>query len=96
MHYHGASMSLCLFLFSCTAISRRLVHSSVIPEKANMFTKFSLRNSVLSLSVVLMPSVTSLASSSAFADTVALQANLQPSSEVPPREQGARTVESHL
>jgi hypothetical protein len=50
-----------------------------------MFTKFSLRNSVLSLSVVLMSSVTSLASSSVFADTVALQANLQPSSEVPPR-----------
>jgi hypothetical protein len=50
-----------------------------------MFTRFSLRNSVLSLSVVLMSSVTSLASSSAFADTVALQANLQPSSEVPPR-----------
>ncbi|WP_407923062.1 CHRD domain-containing protein [Caballeronia udeis] len=32
-----------------------------------------------------MSSVTSLASSVAFADTVALQANLQPSSEVPPR-----------
>ena len=50
-----------------------------------MFTRFRLRNSVLGLSMVLMSSVASIASISAFADTVALQANLQPSSEVPPR-----------
>ncbi|MDB5835897.1 MAG: hypothetical protein JWR14_5727 [Caballeronia sp.] len=50
-----------------------------------MFTRFSLRNRVLGLGMVLMSSVASIASSSAFADTVALQANLQPSSEVPPR-----------
>src|ERR1700712_4761354 len=50
-----------------------------------MFTRFSLRSSVLGLSMVLMSFVASMASSSAFADSVALQANLQPSSEVPPR-----------
>ena len=49
-----------------------------------MFTRFSLRNRVLGLGMALMSSVASIASSSAFADTVALQANLQPSSEVPP------------
>ena len=37
----------------------------------------------VSLSIALMSSA--LASGAAFADTVALQANLQPSSEVPPR-----------
>jgi hypothetical protein len=50
-----------------------------------MFTRFSLRNSVLSLSVAVVASMTTMASGVAFADTVALQANLQPSSEVPPR-----------
>jgi CHRD domain len=50
-----------------------------------MFERFSLRNSALSLSVVVVSAITSISSSSAFADTVALQANLQPSSEVPPR-----------
>jgi hypothetical protein len=49
-----------------------------------MFERFSLRNSALSLSVV-VSAITSIASTVAFADTVALQANLQPSSEVPPR-----------
>jgi hypothetical protein len=50
-----------------------------------MFERFSLRNSALSLSVMVVSAITSIASSPAFADTVALQANLQPSSEVPPR-----------
>jgi hypothetical protein len=49
-----------------------------------MSTRFSLlkRNGLVSLAMALM---SSMASSTAFADTVALQANLQPSSEVPPR-----------
>ncbi len=49
-----------------------------------MSTRLSLlnRNSLVSLAMALL---SSMASSSAFADTVALQANLQPSSEVPPR-----------
>jgi CHRD domain len=50
-----------------------------------MFERFSLRNIALSLSVVMVSAITSISSSSASADTVALQANLQPSSEVPPR-----------
>jgi hypothetical protein len=49
-----------------------------------MSTRFSLlnRSGLVSLAMALM---SSMASSTAFADTVALQANLQPSSEVPPR-----------
>jgi hypothetical protein len=49
-----------------------------------MSTRFSLLNRkvLVSLAMALM---SSMVSSSAFADTVALQANLQPSSEVPPR-----------
>jgi hypothetical protein len=50
-----------------------------------MFERFSMRNIALSLSVVMVSAITSISSSSASADTVALQANLQPSSEVPPR-----------
>jgi hypothetical protein len=49
-----------------------------------MSTRFSLlkRNGLVSLAMALVSSVASI---SAFADTVTLQANLQPSSEVPPR-----------
>src|SRR5471032_2877564 len=73
MQYYGASMS------------RRLVRSSVNQGRANIVPRFRLRNHVLGFSMVLMSSVASMTSSSVFADTVALQANLQPSSEVPPR-----------
>jgi hypothetical protein len=52
-----------------------------------MSTSFSTRNrnGLMSLAWVLLSSIASVASSLAFADSVALQANLQPSSEVPPR-----------